>query len=169
MAKITKERASAIGRKSRRKGKSFERDIATYFQNISKEEEFRTVRNSGRTDLAGDVYCIGKEYELFIECKHRNEYNAQQMLHPSAGFIKGMEEIVMEWQATAPDRYPILVIIIKNNSGIWVYFDDKKELHSSVEIGCICDRVKIGKFEFYRMNQVKIYRLGRISFDPRKQ
>jgi hypothetical protein len=62
---------SKIGRRSRRKGKRFECEVAAVLREWS-GWRWDTTRNSGRTDLKGDVYAVlhGDRSPL-IECKNR--------------------------------------------------------------------------------------------------
>lgn len=61
---------SAVGRRSRRKGKRFEQEIARYLTEVS-GFAFTSTRNSGRTDLKGDVYCVSNPRLAVVECKDR--------------------------------------------------------------------------------------------------
>ncbi len=61
---------SAVGRKSRRKGKRFEQEVARFMTSVT-GMEFTSTRNSGRTDLKGDVYAISDPYRFVVECKDR--------------------------------------------------------------------------------------------------
>ena len=94
---------------SRRKGKSFECWCARYFTQWT-GLEWQTTRNSGRTDLKGDIYCVSRpDLLLIVECKHRKEYSVHAMLKPTEAFTKMVR------------RYsPLTMIIIKNETGIWV-------------------------------------------------
>jgi len=61
---------SSVGRKSRRKGKAFEQEVARYLTAVS-GEKFTSTRNSGRTDLKGDIYCMSTPSRWVVECKDR--------------------------------------------------------------------------------------------------
>ena len=94
---------------SRRKGKSFECWCARYFTQWT-GLKWETTRNSGRTDLKGDIYCVScPDLPLIVECKHRKEYSVHAMLKPTEAFTKMVR------------RYgPLTMVIIKNETGIWV-------------------------------------------------
>lgn len=61
---------SKVGRRSRRKGKRFEQSVARYLSRVS-GHVFTSTRNSGRTDLKGDVYSTSCTLPVVIECKDR--------------------------------------------------------------------------------------------------
>lgn len=61
---------SEVGRRSRRKGKAFEQLVARHLSEVS-GHQFTSTRNSGRTDLKGDVYSPRYADLLVIECKDR--------------------------------------------------------------------------------------------------
>lgn len=106
-----KRTASQVGKFSRRKGKSFERWCARYFTQWT-GLKWETTRNSGRTDLKGDIYCLSRpDLPLVVECKHRKEYSVHAMLKPTEAFTKMVR------------RYGSLtMIIVKNETGIWVHY-----------------------------------------------
>jgi len=61
---------SSVGRRSRRKGKAFEQLVARYLSEVS-GHQFTSTRNSGRTDIKGDVYSSSSIDTMVIECKDR--------------------------------------------------------------------------------------------------
>jgi len=80
---MSKRTASQIGRGSRCKGKRFEVWCANYFTQIT-GLKWESTRNSGRTDLKGDVYCVSRpDLALVIECKFDRRYSVHAMLKPT--------------------------------------------------------------------------------------
>ena len=61
---------SKVGRRSRRKGKKFEQLVARSLSEAT-GRRFTSTRNSGRTDLKGDVYDVDNPSGSVIECKDR--------------------------------------------------------------------------------------------------
>lgn len=102
--------ASQTGRFSRRKGKRFENWVARYFTQWT-GLKWETTRNSGRTDLKGDIYCLSRpDLPLVVECKHRKEYSVHAMLKPTKAF----QDMVKCY------NNPLIMIIIKNETGVWI-------------------------------------------------
>ena len=103
--------ASQIGKLSRRKGKSFECWCARYFTQWT-GLEWQTTRNSGRTDLKGDIYCLSRpDLPLIVECKHRKEYSVHAMLKPTKAFADMVHSII--------NKGLFVIIIVKNETGVW--------------------------------------------------
>jgi len=105
---------SQIGKMSRRKGKQFERWCAGHFTKFT-GLLWQTTRNSGRTDLKGDIYCVDyPDLPVVIECKNDKRYTAHAMLKPTKEF----------WDMVHCTRSKIgnkiLIIILKNETGIWI-------------------------------------------------
>jgi len=103
---------------SRRKGKSFEREIARYFTEWT-GIKWETTRNSGRTDLKGDIYCPSiPNFPLIVECKHRSAYSVHAMLKPTKTFMRMISDVLKKWLNDLDDDSDIM-IIVKNETGIW--------------------------------------------------
>jgi len=107
-----KKTASQIGKLSRRKGKSFEREMARLFTKAT-GIKWETTRNSGRTDLRGDIYAPDLGEPFIVECKHRKEYELHQMMSNT----KSLRDVVKK----AEGENKPFVILVKNSSGVWFY------------------------------------------------
>ena len=106
---------SRIGRLSRRKGKAFECLMARYFTKVT-GEKWSSTRNSGRTDLKGDIYNTEcPDLNLVVECKHDKNYSVHAMLLPTKAFSNMIDEV----KNKCPKNH-WLMIIIKNDTGIWM-------------------------------------------------
>ncbi|MCK5612609.1 hypothetical protein KAR91_62635 [Candidatus Pacearchaeota archaeon] len=115
MSKKRKRTASETGKMSRRKGKAFECFCARYFTAWT-GLDWQTTRNSGRTDILGDIYCVARpDMNMVIECKHRKAYSVHAMLKPTKAFEDMIEESRTKLSG---DQY--LVFIVKNETGIWM-------------------------------------------------
>lgn len=110
-----KRTASQVGKMSRRKGKSFECWCARYFTQWT-GLEWRTTRNSGRTDLRGDIYCLSRpDLPLVVECKHDRRYSVHAMLKPTKAFA---DMVAAHFHMR--DKMDVkLILLIKNETGIW--------------------------------------------------
>lgn len=109
---------SRVGRKSRRKGKSHEREIARVLRK-STSCEWLTTRNSGRTDLGGDVYSPGGMCDnVMFECKHRKSWKMSDMVLGNSEYVHELTKVLCDWGARP--EYVALVVIIKNDVGMWV-------------------------------------------------
>ncbi len=95
-------RLSAIGRRSRRKGKAFERTIARMLRDFS-GDNWQTTRNSGRTDLAGDVYPVDIGCSSVHECKDRKDWSVFDLLKSNLGYTKEREKVIRELLSKAED------------------------------------------------------------------
>lgn len=112
---MSKRTASQTGKMSRRKGKAFECWCARYFTAWT-GIKWETTRNSGRTDLKGDIYCLEFPYiSLVIECKHRKAYSVHAMLKPTKAF----EDMINESRSKLLQGQ-FLVFIVKNETGVWM-------------------------------------------------
>jgi len=110
-----KKTASQTGKMSRRKGKAFECFCARYFTAWT-NTKWESTRNSGRTDLSGDVYCVEKPYlSLIIECKNRKAYSVHAMLKPTKAFMDMIDECCGKIS-----NNQFIIFIIKNETGIWM-------------------------------------------------
>lgn len=108
---------SKVGRRSRRKGKAHECEIARVLRRAS-ACEWQTVRNSGRTDLAGDVYSPGGFCDhVMIECKHRETFELAAMVQGHAAYVQEMVKVVCEDWGRRPQH--VLVVFVKNSLGLW--------------------------------------------------
>lgn len=115
---------SKIGKRSRRKGKSFEREMAKYFTKWT-GVKWETTRNSGRTDLKGDIYPVDyPDFPMVVECKHRKAYTVHAMILPLITFRKAMSELLAKWFYSTP-KESLLFIIVKNETGLWVTIRQK--------------------------------------------
>ena len=113
--KKAKRTHSQIGKHSRRKGKAFECQMARYFTAWT-GTKWETTRNSGRTDLNGDIYAVEyPDMKMVIECKHRASYTVHAMLKPTKAFTDMIKETLAKIR---DDQY--VVFIIKNETGIWM-------------------------------------------------
>lgn len=108
---------SKTGRKSRRKGKVFEREVAAIYRKWT-GYDFQTTRNSGRTDLPGDVYCVDRDFKVHIECKHRKTWTTRDILRNNRSFALEFEKVIEEWEAAG---LPILHLWCKNDDGLWLF------------------------------------------------
>ncbi|KKM26713.1 hypothetical protein LCGC14_1582040 [marine sediment metagenome] len=112
---MVKKTQSQIGKMSRRKGKTFERWCARYFTTWT-GIKWETTRNSGRTDLKGDIYCMQYPYlSLIVECKHRKTYSVHAMLKPTLAFEKMIDE-----SRSKLLQGQFLIFIVKNDTGVWM-------------------------------------------------
>lgn len=84
-----KEVLSKRGKKSRRKGASYERDIAHIFQNFTGYDFVRTPQSGGfckksdkAEDFRGDILPADKDIrlKLHIECKNQEKWNLKDWL-----------------------------------------------------------------------------------------
>lgn len=122
---------SAVGRKSCRKGKVHEREIARVLRRATGCEWGRT-KNSGRTDLGGDVWSpAGFCPFVMVECKHRVEFETTAMVQGNAAYLNEMTKVVLDWGGRP--AYSTLVVLVKNSLGLWVmaYTRDKKTFAAS--------------------------------------
>ena len=113
--KKNKRTASQVGKMSRRKGKAFECFCARYFTAWT-GTKWETTRNSGRTDLKGDIYCVEHpDMNMVIECKHRKAYIVHAMLKPTKAFEDMIDESLAKLRGS---QY--LIFIVKNETGVWM-------------------------------------------------
>lgn len=114
---MSKRTKSQIGRASRRKGKAFERWCARYFTKWT-GLKWETTRNSGRTDLKGDIYAVSRpDLPLIVECKDDKRYTVHAMLKPTKAFVETMSYIRLDRLRYGDN----LIIIVKNPTGVWVH------------------------------------------------
>jgi len=111
---------SKIGKHSRRKGKKFEQDIARMLR-LGMGENWQTTRNSGRTDIKGDIYCSKYPF-IMIECKHRKSFSLRSMVQKNGLFQKAVIYIIDEFNKFFTNS-SILIIFLKNETGLWVMVD----------------------------------------------
>ena len=113
---MSKRTLSQIGRGSRRKGKRFEVWCANYFTQQT-GLKWETTRNSGRTDLKGDIYCVSRpDLSFVVECKNDKHYSVHAMLKPTKKFAS----MVCDLYARPVHKEKRLIIIVKNDTGVWV-------------------------------------------------
>lgn len=116
---MKKRTQSQVGKLSRRKGKTFERWCARYFTKCT-GKKWETTRNSGRTDLKGDIYCVSRpSLGLVVECKHRKEYSVHAMLKPTEAYKKLMRKYYFN-RGTPHNSGVPLMLLIKNDTGVWI-------------------------------------------------
>jgi len=114
---MSKRTQSQIGRASRRKGKAFECWCARYFTQWT-GLKWESTRNSGRTDLKGDIYCVSRpDLLLTVECKDDKRYSVHAMLKPTKAFADMVRYI---YHNRLKDGEVYLIIIVKNQTGIWL-------------------------------------------------
>lgn len=118
MAKLTEAEQSKIGRRSRRRGKKFERVVAGSYRDWF-GNNWQTNRNSGRTDLPGDIYCVDRASMVFVECKHRQNWSVGDILRHNKGYWAEMEKVLGEWKEVV-SSYPHAHIWRKDEHGLWV-------------------------------------------------
>ena len=113
------EKQSKIGRKSRNKGKSFERKMAIKHREWMPGTNWQTTRNSGRTDLPGDIFDMDGETIVLSECKHRQTWNVRGLTLGNTSYRNNRQEVIDGW-AKVQKRYPILMIWAQNEFGLWL-------------------------------------------------
>lgn len=86
---------SKVGRKSRRKGKKFECEIAGLLRHWT-GEDWQSTRNSGRTDLPGDIYCLSRPTLVSVECKDRKCWMTRDLLLGNVGYVNEMRKVLYE-------------------------------------------------------------------------
>lgn len=89
---------SKIGRSSRRKGKKYECVIAGMLRDVT-GLNWQSTRNSGRTDLKGDVYCVNdptSQTGSVIECKNRDGFQPLSMLQGNVSYVAEMAKVRTE-------------------------------------------------------------------------
>ncbi len=129
MAQLTKEQQSKIGRKSRRKGKCFERELARYFTSWF-GAKWETTRNSGRTDLPGDIYCPTRPIQVCVEAKHRKTWTLSAIARNNTAYRKELDKVIREWEKDHSEAYPVLWVFCKNADGLWVAAFGAEHSHS---------------------------------------
>lgn len=151
MAKLTKKQQSAIGRRSRRKGKAFECWCARFFYKWF-EGKWQSTRNSGRTDLKGDIYCVDYPLsDLVVECKHDKKYNVMSMLRPTEAFKHLIRkyrrrQVNIGWGCT-------LLLIVKNKAGVWLAVVSNKYNLNEVLVSRDVSAVVIEGVYFFKLEQ----------------
>lgn len=129
---MSKRTQSQVGKMSRRKGKSFERWVARYFTQWT-GLKWETTRNSGRTDLKGDIYCVSKpDLPLVVECKDDKRYSVHAMLKPTKAWTDMIKEVSRRSSVPGMDA---LIFIVKNETGIWFNYRERKIVPDSAIIG----------------------------------
>jgi Holliday junction resolvase len=112
-AKKKKVDWSKIGRKSRRKGKSFECQLARILT-ANTGVEWITSRNSGRTDVPHDVFCpkhFPHKGRWVIEAKHRKNLTFTDVIKRNKSYLDFIAEMGgKEWA---------VLVFRKDQYGIW--------------------------------------------------
>lgn len=108
------EKWSKVGRRSRSKGKRFEREVAKMLTTHT-GCVWQTTRNSGRTDLKGDVYSDVCLNEVIVECKHRANLDMRHMLDNSKTWRMFMAEL----DSTNGEHGDLQVAVVKTSYGVW--------------------------------------------------
>lgn len=131
---MSKRTASQVGKMSRRKGKSFERWCARYFTQWT-GLKWETTRNSGRTDLKGDIYCLSRpDLPLVVECKHDKRYSVHAMLKPTKAFADLISKHKNRYEQ---NKYKVkFIMLIKNETSVW-YYDPQLSVYDLIT----CDRI----------------------------
>lgn len=114
------EKFSKTGRKSRRKGKSFERMVAGVLRLWTPGTDWQTTRNSGRTDIPGDVYAPDRAIKCVIECKHRKNWSVQDIIRNNKGYADEMQKVLIEDWEPVIQTHHYLFIFCFNDAGLWV-------------------------------------------------
>lgn len=118
---MTDPKWSKVGKKSRRKGKSFECEVAKLFRTWF-GHKWETSRNSGRTDIPGDIYCVDRPTRIMVECKHRANWSLRDIIRNNAGFRNNFFQVVDTFHTrNSAETYPILWIFRKDEYGLWVH------------------------------------------------
>lgn len=112
---------SKIGRRCRRRGSTFERTFARWMTDATGFKWSRTA-NSGATDIAGDVYPVGRDCSRFVvECKHDVRYAFDRRISGSKTFEKAIEEMRSRYSTYSPFLpNPWVMLVVKDPVGIWV-------------------------------------------------
>ena len=159
MAGLTKEQQSRIGKRSRRKGKSFEQWCARFFRKWF-EGKWETTRNSGRTDLHGDIYRLdAPDMPFVVECKHDKKYTIKAMAKPTEA-IKQLvrkyrrRQMNLGWDWT-------LLLVVKNEAGVWVAMISNNNNLSDVLVGTDVVAIVTYGIYFFKLEQ-SIYQLKKI-------
>jgi Holliday junction resolvase len=112
---------SKVGRRSRRKGKKFECNVAKMLRDVT-GLDWQSTRNSGRTDLPGDIYCLDRECIAVIECKDRpTQMTTRDVIRGNVGYKKQMEQVIERFKGQNWRMYKMLVVFRKDEYGIWVF------------------------------------------------
>lgn len=123
MAKLTKEQQSAIGRRSRAKGKRFERRVAALLREWT-GADWQTTRNSGRTDLKGDVYVpdCPEADGILVECKDRKAWTLKAVAQRRTMVAQELDSLVRAFIAEAAyqSRYTRLLVFVSLHGDILV-------------------------------------------------
>ena len=151
MTRLSKDQQSAIGRRSRTKGKTFERWCANFFTQWF-EGKWQTTRNSGRTDLKGDIYRLdAPDLEIVVECKNNKSYNASGMTKPTEATKQLVRkyrrrQVNLGWSWT-------LLLVVKNKAGVWVAAMSNCHSLSEVLVRKDVSAIVIEGIYFFKLNQ----------------
>lgn len=109
---------SKVGKRSRRKGKTCECEVANKLAELT-GRLWSSTRNSGRTDLKGDVYCVGCKDPNFlvVEVKNR-DWKWSDILKRNAKVereLDGVKHLFLN--GDTPSAY--LLIVAKVESVLW--------------------------------------------------
>lgn len=115
---------SKIARRSRRKGKSFECLMARTFRDWF-GHNWQTSRNSGRTDIPGDIFCVDRPTRIMVECKHRKSWSIRDIVRQNTSYVANLEEVIQKHHDLADERrglinYPLLWVWRKDENGLWL-------------------------------------------------
>lgn len=156
-----KRTASQVGKMSRRKGKVFERECARHFTKWT-GLKWETTRNSGRTDLKGDIYCVSRpDLDLVVECKYNKIYTVHAMLLTAKTFVDMILEV------TNKANHPVL-FIIKNETGIWVSWCTDVQVFKkcpNVKIKFMSNTMIIGGMDWHKIDDIEYFEIDGINFD----
>lgn len=120
----------AAGKRSKRKGNTFERDVAKMLQEWWQDGDFVRTPSSGgwQKDREGfrsfgDITTNSKDFPFSVECKFHAEWDLGQF------FTSPKAYCVHQWRQQAveetPDNYWSLLIMKANRKPILVAFDSK--------------------------------------------
>lgn len=105
---------SKIGKASRAKGKVFERIVRRWLAQVWPGGEWLTTRNSGRTDIKGDVF--NADHDIMVECKDRKTWTKERLW--MGQMQNEINEILDEWLEDSPNLQ--LIIVFRESKFVWV-------------------------------------------------
>lgn len=81
---------------------------------------WQTTRNSGRTDLPGDIYCEDVHVPIVVECKHRTSWGLDQIIRNTKEYRKSLGEVLTTYRDARNDLWRYLHVWRKDVHGMWV-------------------------------------------------
>jgi len=144
-----KRTASQVGRSSRRKGKAFECWCARYFTQWT-GLKWESTRNSGRTDLKGDIYAVSRpDLPLIVECKNDKRYSTVAIIRNNKAIIDLVH------------KYYGRMLIVKNDAGVWVLDND----HLVIPI---IDNICFGGNKWFQLADLTSFEIDGVIFDANR-